>query len=194
MVRVPGWSQVEPDPSTITTAVDPPPTTASESETLPPLVMLSVPLPSCPTKQNTSLVHVEPEPETVAVPVEPALCPSAKSELETVAPPVILSDPEPSSPIYIAPSSWRLPAPEIDRVPASPTPTPISTWLAAAPLDVTCARPPLFISAIVLELGTPADQFAGVNQFPVPSVQTVWARIGVQLTRSENNAQRVTLI
>src|SRR5205823_3993481 len=140
MVRVPGWSQVEPDPSTIATPVDPPPTTASESETLPPLVMLSVPLPSCPTKQNTSLVHVEPEPETVAVPVEPALCPSAKSELETVAPPVILRDPEPFSPIYIAPSSWRLPAPEIDRVPASPAPTDLDlACRCATRRDLCCA-------------------------------------------------------
>jgi hypothetical protein len=52
----------------------------------------------------------------------------------------------------------------------------------------------LLISAVVLALGTPADQFAGVNQLPVPSVQVVvWEKAGAELTRRASNAQRTML-
>jgi hypothetical protein len=65
----------------------------------------------------------------------------------------------------------------VDKVPASPAAIPNSTWLAAAPPNVISAVPPLLIWAIVLGLGTPADQFKGLNQSPVPSTQTVWPSV-----------------
>jgi len=44
------------------------------------------------------------------------------------------------------------------------------------------------MSAIVLESGTPADQFAAVNQSPVPSIQTVvWEKAGAQVTSKASN-------
>src|SRR5437879_2981973 len=98
----------------------------------------------------------------------------------------MLSVPVPSSPMYTAPSSCRLPAPDMDKVPVSPAPTPISTNPAAAPADMICDVPPLLICAVALESGTPADQFPGVNQSPVPSVHTVvWEKADAEAASSE---------
>src|ERR1700746_460845 len=96
-----------------------------------------------------------------------------KRELETMPPFVILSVPVPLLPTYTEPPSWKLPEPDVDNAPESCAPTPISTSLAAAPLDMICAVPPLLINAVVFASGIPADQFAGVNQLPVPSVHSV---------------------
>ena len=69
-----------------------------------------------------------------------------------------------------------------------------SKSLAAAPLDMICAVPPLFICVIVVESGTPADQFAGVNQSPVPSVQiVVWAKAGAKVTNRTSDAHLAML-
>src|ERR1051326_5830002 len=103
----------------------------------------------------------------------------------------MLSVPVPDSPIFIEP---RVPPPDMDKVPTSPAATPSSTSLAAAPVAMTCAVPPLFIWAIVLESGTPADQFVAVNQSPVASVQmVVCANAGADITNRTSNAQRARL-
>ena len=59
-------------------------------ETAPPLVMFSEPLPELPTARTLLLVHVDPAPSTVAVPVEPVLAPRLALKFETVAPAVML--------------------------------------------------------------------------------------------------------
>src|SRR6266568_3769301 len=106
----------------------------------------------------------------------------------------MLSVPVPFSPTFIRPPTWSIPAPDTDKVPMSPAATPKSTSLAAASLAMICAVPPLFICAVVLESGTPADQLAGVNQSPVASVQTVvCANAGTEVTNRANSAQRATL-
>src|SRR5215471_21179687 len=102
----------------------------------------------------------------------------------------MLSVPVPDSPIFIGP---RVPPPDMDKVPTSPAATPRSTSLAAAPVAIICAVPPLFICAVVVESGTPADQFPEVNQSPVASVQTVvCAYAGTEVTNRTINTQRAT--
>jgi hypothetical protein len=64
-------------------------------ETWPPLVILSVALPSKPTSQPAVFVQIEPEPDTVAVPLDPEFSPITKRPLETTPPSVILMLPMP---------------------------------------------------------------------------------------------------
>ena len=69
-----------------------------ELESCPPLVTFSVALPSKPTKHTATFVHVEPEPDTVAVPLEPEFSPIIKRPLETMPPLTILTVPVPLLP------------------------------------------------------------------------------------------------
>ena len=86
MVRLPLFVHVEPFPVTVTTApasIEPPvdatvpplamftapPTLRFELLTAPPLVTLSVPGPH--TERSGLLIHFDPAPSTVTVPVEP---------------------------------------------------------------------------------------------------------------------------
>src|SRR5262245_49511136 len=166
--------KVEPTPSTVTAPVPFSPMDVSlKIETWPALVILSVALPSKPTKQPAVIVQIAPVPDTVAVPLDPRFSPMVERALETTPPFVMLRLPVPLLPTYRAPPSSRLPEPDVDNVPVSGAATPSSIRLAAAGLSVICAVPALLISAVVLESGTPADQFSRLNQFPVPSVQTV---------------------
>src|SRR5436305_3835694 len=163
---------------------------------LPPLEIVSVPVAFAfpPTVMPPSLDHVDPAPSTSATPVEPEPAPIVAAKSDTIPPSVMLSVPEPPCPTFIAPASWRFPAPDTDKVPTSPVSTPKSTSLAAAPLDRICAVPPLFICAVVLESGTPADQFAAVNQSPVASVHTVvWPKADAKAISSAGNTQKATL-
>jgi hypothetical protein len=105
--------------------------------------------------------------------VDPDWSAKTKRLLETMAPFVMLKVPEPLTPTSKLLSSCRLPAPETDTVPDSPAADPSVTTLVAALPEKICAVPPLLISAPLLELGTPVDQLAELNQLPVPSIQLV---------------------
>src|SRR5262249_50937243 len=162
---------------------------------LPPLEIVSMPFAFAFTPMVTapSWDQVEPDPSTSTVLVSPDFEATTASMSETVPPLVTLSVPLPFSPTFSEPPSARVPLPDTDKVPTCPASTPSSTRLAAAPLAMICAVPPLFICAAVLESGTPADQLAEVNQSPVASVQTVvCANAGTEVTNRENNAQRAT--
>src|SRR5437667_3874677 len=76
-----------------------------EAETMPPLRMVSVPLPEAPTWRLSLLVQVEPTPSTVAAPAAPDALPRMPAALLTAPPLRIVSVPLPVSPTWEAPPS-----------------------------------------------------------------------------------------
>jgi hypothetical protein len=67
--------------------------------TVAPLVMFNVPLPEEPTVRPPLLVHVEPTPSTVAVPVEVALLPKQAPAEMMARPPLTVTLPTPVFPM-----------------------------------------------------------------------------------------------
>ncbi len=76
--------QVEPGPVTVTVPVEPgdnPIEPPPPLFTVPPSSMVSVPAPKPPTTMVPVFVHVEPAPDTVAVPCEPGKCANKPTEI-----------------------------------------------------------------------------------------------------------------
>ncbi len=75
------------------------PTSSPGADTAPPLRMFSVPEPELPTRSVLLTVQAEPEPLTVAVPIEPAFRPMAEAPVVvSVAPLMIERLPVPAAP------------------------------------------------------------------------------------------------
>ena len=151
--------QVEPGPITITVPVEP---TANPTEpppplfTVPPFWMVSVPLPKPPTTMVPVFVHVEPAPDTIAVPREPGKSPTNPPKSVNVPP------------------FWTRSIP----IPFSPT----ARFRALAPAPVTAVKFGVTVSMFALALvaavkGTPALQLPALNQSEdTAPVQLVCAR------------------
>jgi hypothetical protein len=116
--------QVEPGPVTVTAPVEP---AANPMEpplplfTVPPFSMVSMPMPKAPTWMVPVLVHVEPGPDTVAVPREPGESPTKPAASVTVPPFWTVSVPTPLSPttrfsVLACPPASMLSVPELRAV------------------------------------------------------------------------------
>ena len=81
--------QVEPGPVTVTVPVEPADNPTEPPPllfTVPPFWMASVPVPKAPIWMVSVLVHVEPAPDTVAVPCEPGKSPTNPPQSVNVPP------------------------------------------------------------------------------------------------------------
>jgi hypothetical protein len=147
--------QLEPGPVTVTVPVEP---TDNPTEpppllfTVPPFWMVSVPVPKPPTTMVPVFVHVEPAPDTVAVPREPGRSPTNPPKSVNVPPFWTTSIPIPFSPT----ERFRALAPAL---------------VIAVEFGVT-----VLMFALVAAVGTPAFQLPAANQSEeIAPVQLVWA-------------------